>query len=100
MGNIIITEKQIDVITNKVLTEKETINRVFRVIGSDIEHIEMEIFNRWGEELYKDEGNDPSWDGIYKDELCEESIYFYRVMIKGKYEDHAKQVIGYIRLIR
>lgn len=26
MGNIIITEKQIDVITNKVLTEKETIN--------------------------------------------------------------------------
>lgn len=37
----------------------------------------LKIFNRWGELLY--ESNDPKlgWDGKYKGELCQESVYVF-----------------------
>ncbi len=51
---------------------------------------QLEIINRWGNLIYKVEGNMLSWDGAD----CPDGIYFYRITTKENIES------GYIQLIR
>jgi gliding motility-associated-like protein len=64
------------------------LNEVFKIEGENLKWIKIEIYNRWGEKLFEQIGESPSWDGKYKQELCMEGIYLYMVSIKaqnGKY---------------
>jgi len=75
-------------------------NDVFKVYGSNISFVEMEIYNRWGEKLLETSGKDANWDGFYKNELCMESVYFYKVKIKGKKAGSVKYLKGSITLLK
>ena len=64
------------------------LNEVFKIEGENLQWIKIEIYNRWGEKLFEQTGESPSWDGKYKQELCMEGIYLYMASIKaqnGKY---------------
>ena len=64
------------------------LNEVFKIEGENLQWIKIEIYNRWGEKLFDETGESPSWDGKYKQELCMEGIYLYMASIKaqnGKY---------------
>lgn len=76
------------------------INEVFRIYGSNISYAELEIYNRWGEQLYVTSGKEVFWDGYYKNELCMESVYFYKVKIKGKKAGSVKYLKGTLTLLK
>ena len=78
----------------------DNINDIFKVYGSNISFVEMEIYNRWGEKLLETSGKDANWDGFYKNELCMESVYFYKVKIKGKKAGSVKYLKGTITLLK
>ncbi len=50
----------------------------------------LEVYNRWGNSVFKNEGNSFSWDGL----SCVEGVYFYKII----YTDEIKT--GFIQLIR
>ena len=48
------------------------VNDVFRLINSDeFEALILKIYNGWGELIYRDEGENPTWFGTYQnDKKC------------------------------
>ncbi len=98
--NVKLCEEMNHFVPNAFSPNDDNINDIFKVYGSSIAVIEMEIFNRWGELIYKSTGKDPSWDGTYKNSPCMESIYFYRLFIKGKKAGTVANLKGSLTLIR
>jgi len=63
-------------------------NEVFKISGSGIIHIELEIYDRWGEKVFNDSGTSPVWDGTYKNKNCPEGVYLYKFKITYKNKNH------------
>ncbi len=98
--NVKLCEDMLYYIPSVFTPNGDNINDVFKVFGSNISFVEMEIFNRWGEKLLETSGKDANWDGFYKNELCMESVYFYKVKIKGKKVGSVKYLKGTITLLK
>ena len=55
------------------------VNDVFKVYGLDTDKLEIEIYNRWGQMLYKSTINNMNWDGTYANEVLPNGTYVYRI---------------------
>ncbi|MEA3497265.1 MAG: gliding motility-associated C-terminal domain-containing protein, partial [Bacteroidota bacterium] len=49
-----------------------------------IEELHIQIFNRWGEQVFESHSINNSWDGKYKGKTCTIGIYYYQIHIKEK----------------
>ena len=58
----------------------------------------IEIFNRWGNRVFRKEKYDNTWNGSFENVLLPDGTYFYllRVMVEGKQEVRS----GYVEIIR
>ena len=81
-------------------------NRTFRVGGIliDESRSSMEIYNRWGEQVYKSGGDTPfeeGWNGQYENSGRElpDGNYLYRVVVRGK-NRQIKAFEGTVKLLR
>jgi gliding motility-associated-like protein len=54
-------------------------NRVFRVVANGQLSIEVFVYNRWGQLVWKTNTPNDSWDGTSKGELCPQEVYVYQV---------------------
>lgn len=61
----------------------DELNDKFKVIGKNIREINMQIFNRWGEQLLNTTSQSPEWDGSYKNKTCADGVYLYFIHIQG-----------------
>lgn len=57
-------------------------NDVFFVFAEYVQEFHMMIFNRWGELIFESNDINVGWDGYYRDELCQQDVYVYKVEIK------------------
>jgi gliding motility-associated-like protein len=57
-------------------------NDKFRIVNfrNDASEVNIKVFNRWGEKLYEENGND-GWDGTYKNEQAPEGVYLYIIEV-------------------
>jgi len=76
------------------------LNDYFNVTGANIGTIEMTIYNRWGEKIFESAGKKVSWNGQYKQVPCPESIYIYKLKIKGINPTESAYVAGNLTLLR
>lgn len=53
------------------------INETFKVIHHFIERPKLEIYNRWGEQVFQTDDLDRQWDGRYKQQLFTNQLYAY-----------------------
>jgi gliding motility-associated-like protein len=74
-------------------------NDVFKVYGKNIKEIKLEIFNRWGEQLINVSDADPSWNGLYLNQTCQEGIYLYKIELKS-YNGQIIYLNGLFTLLR
>lgn len=56
-------------------------NDVFQVYGESIQHVDMKIFNRWGELVYVTNSMFDGWDGTYRGEKQNPSVFTYETTI-------------------
>jgi gliding motility-associated-like protein len=75
-------------------------NDVFKVFGTNIDNVEIIIFDSWGEKLIETTGKDPYWDGTFKNAPCQQSAYFYMIKLKGKKLGSTKYIKGTVTLLR
>lgn len=75
-------------------------NDVFRVYGTNIDGITVDIYNRWGELIHTIHGMNEFWDGTYKGLKCPIGTYVWKI----EYTDIVKDVIlsktGHVNLLR
>lgn len=74
-------------------------NDVFYAYGIGITQFEMNIFDRWGEQLYFSHDMDEGWDGLYKNEQVTNDVYIYRVLIETVLGD-TYVYTGHVTLVR
>jgi gliding motility-associated-like protein len=61
------------------------------VINGGIQNYKMQIFNRWGVQIFESNDISIGWDGYYKGKLMSEDVYIYKVT--GNYNSGKKLLI-------
>lgn len=56
-------------------------NDVFEIYGQGIKEVDLTIFNRWGELVYKSNSQYAGWDGTYKGQLQLPQVFTYHAVI-------------------
>lgn len=73
-------------------------NDFFRADGEYITSFKMEIFNRWGERIFKSDDINKGWDGRFKGEKAQMDVYLWMIEYTG-YRTH-KLISGNVTLLR
>ncbi len=63
---------------------KDGQNEVFNPQEKDWNRISMEIYNQWGELIYKTEKADEGWDGTFKNDAVQQGNYLVKITLKAK----------------
>jgi len=79
---IIQAEPPVYRIPNAFTPNSDQINDLFQVyVEGNVQVVNMEIYNRWGQVMYK--GNDNSgWDGRFNGAACPPEVYAYKVTVR------------------
>ena len=56
-------------------------NDVFHPILYGVDKYELNIFNKWGELLFISTDINIGWDGYYRDQLCQQDVYVYKINV-------------------
>lgn len=74
-------------------------NDVFWIYGQSIKTVDLKVFNRWGELVYNSNNQFSGWDGSYKGQMQQPSVFTYDAHVtfldNSTYNQH-----GSITLIR
>lgn len=77
-------------------------NEVFYVEGTGIQkdHFEFEIYNRWGEMIFRSDNMDIGWDGSYKGiEQAQDGVYTWKVKF-WDLQDGRHEMTGHVSLLK
>jgi len=75
-------------------------NDAFHVkIGPDVIGMDMRIFNRWGEEIYRTNEARIGWDGMYKGQRAHVGSYHYQIHLKYR-DDSVEKHVGDVILLQ
>ncbi len=74
-------------------------NDEFRIYGEGIKLIDLKIFNRWGEKVFETDNQLQGWDGTFKGEVQNPSVFAYWVRITFL-DDKKVDRVGSVTLIR
>ena len=89
------------IIPNAFSPNEDGINDIFKVEGLNITNIEMGIYNRWGNEVFRlvSSDNAQGWDGRWKDGKAPVGLYVFYVQVT--FEDGEIELLkGNVSLIR
>jgi len=79
--------------------KNEEKNNVFGVSLDNYQTYSIEIFDRWGQKVYKSNNPAETWDGTSKDIKCTPDVYFYYIKVSSfTFKDYTYR--GTITLIR
>ncbi len=56
-------------------------NDTFQVMGRGLDHISIEIYNRWGQMIFEAPNLNESWDGTYRGKPCPIGTYVYQLKV-------------------
>lgn len=76
-----------------------TENNTFRVYGPAMKIYKIEIFNRFGEIVYRSTDMNAVWDGSYIGQICPNGVYFYKIQTED-FEGVGRDYSGTVTLIR
>ncbi len=75
---IVDAEKQLK-IPNAFSPNGDGVNDLFRAISKNVERSELQIFDRWGKNLYSSNNLNWAWDGTFKGESVPLGVYVYYI---------------------
>ena len=75
--------KSLYAIQNFIRNVSDLVNVPFLVFGYNISEFYIEIFDRWGEFIFNSKDISNGWKGTYKNKICQDGMYIYKVSYKG-----------------
>lgn len=69
-------------IPNAFSPNNNSLNDVFKPTGIGINYVKMEIYNRWGELIFRNEGADPYWSAAD----VPDGVYVYKLIVELEYK--------------
>ncbi|MCB0686332.1 MAG: gliding motility-associated C-terminal domain-containing protein [Saprospiraceae bacterium] len=94
-------EKDLDFpfIPNAFTPNGDNINDIFAIQAPDYETIHLNIFDRWGNQVYAASGPNCQWNGLVDSNRAESGVYLYQFILKGP-QGKTKQRTGTVNLIQ
>lgn len=86
-------------VPNAFTPDGNRFNNVFDASTINISKLEVWIFNRWGEVVYKSDAVDFSWDGTYKGLACQDGTYTYKIAYVTR-SNIEETIYGHVILLR
>jgi gliding motility-associated-like protein len=66
----------------------------------DIQDYRFEIFDRWGECVFRSSTVNESWDGIYKGKLSKDGIYTWKLQFNNVRDQEDTELTGHVTVLR
>ena len=82
-------------VPNVFSPDGDNTNDTFQVMGRGLDHITIEIYNRWGQLVFEAPHLNEAWDGTFRGRPCPIGTYVYQLKI-----DALTSQSGTITLIR
>ncbi len=73
-------------------------NEVFRPFHTNMDHLQVWVFDRWGLLLKTWDTLDGSWDGYYNGKKCQQDTYVYKIVGDGIGGQHSEWV-GHVSIV-
>jgi gliding motility-associated-like protein len=74
-------------------------NDAFHAVIEGEKHMELIVFNRWGEIMFQTNDKNVQWDGTFNGAPCQQGVYAYLLKVTAL-DDEAYQFSGTIILLR
>jgi gliding motility-associated-like protein len=85
---------------NAFTPDGDNVNDVFRIAGFGERTVKMSIFNRWGEQLWANEGMEPFWDGRYNGGTVQDGVYVFVLRYTGACNNEERETVGHVTVVR
>lgn len=69
-------------------------------IGIDEYSFDMQIFNRWGEQVWESHDINVGWDGTYNGQVCQDGTYTWKIRVKDLYTDEHLDFVGHVNILK
>ena len=56
-----------------------SLNETWEIKGRNVSNIQVLVFNRWGEQIWKGNQLGDFWDGRYKEKFVQQDVYVYKL---------------------
>ena len=101
VSNAVVVEKPYALYSpNAFSPDGDGINDLFKISGQGMNDFQIEIFNRWGQMVYKSIDLSNGWDGTFKGKILPTGTYVYKIKT-SKYGDEQKLIKnGTVALVR
>lgn len=98
-SEIIVNPDNRMIMPNAFTPNGDGLNDFFKIPGDHFTVRRFEIYNRYGQMVYQDSGNNRGWDGKAKGTACQQGVYQYYIILDF-YNGSQKILNGEITLIR
>ncbi|MEO8759686.1 MAG: gliding motility-associated C-terminal domain-containing protein, partial [Bacteroidia bacterium] len=75
-------------------------NEIFKPAYTNIHNFKIDVFDRWGLQLFQSTNPDNGWDGTYKNGRCQEDVYVYKAEYYDNETNTRHTASGTVTLIR
>jgi gliding motility-associated-like protein len=75
-------------------------NDRFMPVTIGTEQYDFQIYNRWGERVFRTEHPEEGWDGSYKGLECPQGVYTWRLSFKNVTTEDTELHFGHVTLLR
>ena len=97
--NNVIEGREVVYVPNSFTPNEDGKNDVFMEMQEEVLGWNLELYNRWGELIFKSQNARAGWDGKYHGSVMEEDIYYWQLTYLDP-EGDAKKCTGNVFLIR
>lgn len=96
---VVIDDENLIYVPNAFTPNNDGSNDVFMAISRSQLKFEMQIFNRGGQLIFQSSDINKGWDGTFKGQLAENSVYVYKITYMTK-NSKSKTITGSVTLVR
>ena len=84
-------------IPNAFTPSGDGLNETFAPVAFDLDELEYQIYNRWGEKIYEGVLNGPGWDGTYLGSMAPQGAYI--INVRYRYRTGNRGILGNDKLV-
>jgi gliding motility-associated-like protein len=85
---------------NAFTPDQNLLNDYFMPIAIGVVNYDFEIFDSWGERIFKTNNPKQGWNGFYKGQECKEGVYVWRITFKNVVTEKDEVHYGHVTLLK
>ena len=87
-------------VPNAFTPDENVLNDYFMPIAIGVINYQLEIFDRWGELIFKTKNPKQGWNGFYKSQECKQDVYVWRITFTNVVSEKDEVHYGHVTLLK